>query len=214
MRSVMSDLQRISDDTLKIYTSSGEKYIVIESEANAPVHVVGTKLVRALIRNTNSENVYITYGLASRETDRFRHKASSWTKEIFYTPNDSFTIFTKFIDGSYGHYSTPSYIALAHELIHAYNYMYGLNDPDTNWNCVRYKNDYEYELTGRETTVNKNPELEEDQINRELLAVGIPYRFDDGEIRHENEYYTENAIRKEHGYLARIGYGTIENRVY
>ena len=118
-------LSIITDDKLKMEGSN----VIIEEQSDNPVHPAGTELVRKLIADDNTVQIYwskkaLRYGSVTQKTWEGQSPFSHMKKE-----HDSIIV----IDNTQVNclsVPTPGFIILAHELIHALHLATGEIHPD------------------------------------------------------------------------------------
>ena len=183
---VLGYLQSLTNDKLGV-KQDGHVVILSSQCKNLDTKLeVGTSLVSSMLSNEHTATISLESG-RNKSTDKFRRDASNGKGTdvyISFNPNRKSTVLTK--DRRTGKSVTqivPKGIILGHELIHGYRSMNGeASDND----C---KTTYTYKDSNGDTykTVEKTEELE---------TVGIIGTYK----------YTENKLRKEHGYNKRIEY--------
>ena len=195
---MFNDLQLLTDDTLELVEIENEdnKYEVVIVEESTGELINGTNLIRTLVKKpedgSEEKTCTVTYN-AKKENS---HTPSGAHSRIVYNPYDMSRYTKDSETGEILYESRPTYIALAHELIHAerhfrgatldrtqqitYKYPYSVHD--LSYTCVNLRYNYTYGSTSKE----------------ELATVGIGYNT--------STDITENMIREEHGLNERVQY--------
>ncbi len=190
---VLLDLQRITDDKLVYQTQSDGRRMIKIAKLGKGKHTAGTNLIRRL--NTSSKKETITYDQFSKDkTNNFRHRAINVDNATNGTGSDSRVNYSSTqkvevtTSNAAGRQSTkqmiPSYVCIAHELIHALHSTEGTLFKEL-------KEKYTYSFQGVPIKVKATPE--------ELRTVGLLYVLP-GDI-------TENDIRREQLLGYRLNYG-------
>jgi RHS repeat-associated protein len=199
---VFNAAQKLSSDTLAIEQQKDGSYLlVIKQQAQSPQYYVGTQLIRNLIKS--KQVVTVSMGGAAGTTPVYdkegRYNAAvNWSEAEF----DDFIVpppsWAPALPGVTEAQRGEAYITLGHEFVHAWYIMTGRN-------AYGKEVDHAFQFGGQRITEKVRPE--------ELLTVGIernPKRLGMTGARGEYRYFTENAIRKEHGLPPRVAYMTKE----
>ncbi|MBO5444912.1 MAG: hypothetical protein J5995_06165, partial [Muribaculaceae bacterium] len=188
---VMWNMMQLTDDKLVFSTQNdGSIRIKIASLRNGK-KTAGTRLIRSLNSSDKTVTINVTDN-SNQERDENKADASngkgSNTKVDFNQNVNSKTLTTNRKTGNMNLSNRPSYIGLAHELIHADHSMRGI--------AIDYSDvlDFTYKSNDGINHTQKNVPIEE------LSTIGlIKY--------HVLHTITENDIRKEHGLPLRSAYG-------
>ncbi len=196
------NLQRLTNDILDFDANTGN-ITYTESTENI-TKPVGTNLIRELIEAPN----YIKIILGENTTNKTMAISIKGMANvgclIFFDPNSQPSILTN--DESTNtnkELSRPSFIGLGHELIHAVRRVRGIQIDESMRGAYGYK-----DKNGQSISKNESKE--------ELETTGISYfetsydfdgRLDSVKyVKSNSFYYTENALRREHGLGIRVRY--------
>ena len=193
---LIEDMMRITNDELYIDEKNKIQYTPVDD--NSITKPAGTLLIRKLIEDKSS---YIIKVDRTRENQKIGDT-------VYYNPDYDSQTRVLLSDGTTKELSRPSYIGLAHELIHFANEGTSRN---SSWSLQKISYYFSYDDQGYG--------ILENWYGRELKTIGIVY-FDYEAM--ENHYLltninynfvkingvriTENDIRKENGLPIRVKY--------
>jgi hypothetical protein len=192
-RAVMRDIRRISNDRIRYDNSTGKVKITKERNGNQNN---GTQLIRNLVRSLETNTIEMNpagegFEMGPKNDKWARNNVGSGTI-IYYDSENSKQVPVQNLEtGEFSDKTSPSFISIAHDLIHADH----ANNGDMK-NNAKDDNVYSYTDTNGKT-------VNEVIDNEESRTVGLNNN-NKGDI-------TENAIRKEHRKTKnerRIGYGS------
>ena len=196
---ILGELRKITNSALAM-NKNGFVTIIQSANKNSK-YKKGDKLIERVINSKYTCTIqiqtkkgnYITYDNQSAASISGSHS------KIWFNPNSDPSIQTiNPSDGIVAYYgSRPSYIGLAHELIHADRSMRGVRIPSNQRANYTYLGRYKKHIGGNKT-VYSSMRIAANEKKEELATVGIKFNKS-GDI-------TENMIRKEHGLWLRGAY--------
>ena len=188
---VVSDLQQLTDYELSLdFDDDGNCFLSMSKELKSgqkSKYDVGNSLLSAIVDDSMVFNI--------KNGDRFKERKENGQITIFYNFNDSENVdgnlrSVRNKQGEVVEKKRPTYIALAHELIHGYHDMRNISKSiDSKKYSVK---SYGTEYTGQ--VVYKDYMASDE----ELYTVGIG--------QYSGYRITENSIRAEHGLEERVIY--------
>lgn len=189
---ILGYLNILSRDTLTI-DSNG--YVQIkEKNLDTEDRGVGTELIYQLIENNNTCTILMTTKRQSETSYDNLEAASSFGSDVTVNLNPeqkSKKLVHDITQNKDIKQISPKYISLGHELIHALRGMKGNKKQIGNENMKGYYADNSNDWWWQE----------------ELDTVGINYIRTNGTYSNANTwYFTENALRREHGLYERVRY--------
>ena len=189
---IMANLQKLTRDKLStIKGVNGKTHVVIDKFEKNGKYENGTQLIRDLITDEHNVNVRIgESSFAKAENNEAASNGVGTDSDITFNPVGKQDVRVSGEDGKTMYETAPNFIILGHELIHAKDHFNGmLNKTD----AIHSYSDL------------KGIRLTETYPKSEFRASGFPgFVGKDG--------YSENNIRKEHGFKLRASYENFKGR--
>ena len=204
----LSNLQSLTNDNLYLNKTTGVVTIGGKRWSNRNSHfTAGTKLIRTIINSKKTTEIGVNSQGINKAHSIYRQDAyneKGTDVRITYDPNQEHSpevLVRNPRNGNSSYEVSPVIINLGHELVHAERALYGRQASDGTDNkhdealgqyLVTRPNGLSYKITD---------ELEE------LQTTGIKSIFiNSSKATSGNSQFTENILRKEHGYNERVEY--------
>ena len=204
----LSNLQSLTNDNLYLNKTTGVVTIGGKRWSNRNSHfTAGTKLIRTIINSKKTTEIGVNSQGINKAHSIYRQDAyngKGTDVRITYDPNQEHSpevLVRNPRNGNSSYEVSPVIINLGHELVHAERALYGRQASDDTDNkhdealgqyLVTRPNGLSYKITD---------ELEE------LQTTGIKSIFiNSSKATSGNSQFTENILRKEHGYNERVEY--------
>ena len=204
----LSNLQSLTNDNLYLNKTTGVVTIGGKRWSNRNSHfTAGTKLIRTIINSKKTTEIGVNSQGINKAHSIYRQDAyngKGTDVRITYDPNQEHSpevLVKNPRNGNSSYEVSPVIINLGHELVHAERALYGRQASDDTDNkhdealgqyLVTRPNGLSYKITD---------ELEE------LQTTGIKSIFiNSSKATSGNSQFTENILRKEHGYNERVEY--------